>query len=124
MKSILIIDDEEDIRDVIRAALEDLAGWQVRSAESASQGILQAKAAPPDAILLDVSMPEMDGFACFCELQADPTTQPIPVVFLTAKILPSDRRQFAEIGVAGVIPKPFNPLTIWNQLAQILDWNL
>jgi CheY-like chemotaxis protein len=124
MKSVLIIDDEQDIREVIQAALEDLAGWRVSLADSGSQGILQAKTEPPDAILLDVSMPEMDGFDCFHQLQADPITRAIPVVLLTARILPSDRRQFAEIGVAGIIPKPFNPITIWNQVAQILKWQL
>jgi CheY-like chemotaxis protein len=109
---------------VIQAALEDLAGWHVSLAESGNKGIMQAKTAPPDAILLDVSMPDMDGFTCFHQLQADPSTQAIPVVLLTARILPSDRRQFAEIGVAGIISKPFNPITIWNQVAQILGWQL
>ncbi|XZO02762.1 MAG: response regulator [Microcoleus sp.] len=93
-KHILVIDDEADIRDVIQMSLEGFGGWQVMKAESGCKGLLTAKAEPFDAILLDISMPEMDGFECFEQLQADLKTQMIPVVLLTAKALASDRRRY------------------------------
>jgi CheY-like chemotaxis protein len=121
-KRILVIDDEVDIRDVVCLSLEEFGGWRTAAAASGRDGLVQAVAGPWDAILLDVSMPDMDGFAVFAQLQANPKTQAIPVVLLTAKVLPSDRDRFADLGVAGVIAKPFDPVTVWLQVAQILGW--
>jgi CheY-like chemotaxis protein len=121
-KHILVIDDEQDIRDVVQVSLEEFAGWQVETASSGSEGLQKVKTGKWDAILLDVSMPDLDGFSVFEQLQANSATKRIPVVLLTAKVLPSDRRRFAEIGVTGVIVKPFNPVTVWHQVAQILKW--
>lgn len=123
-KHILVIDDEADLRDVMQISLEGFAGWKVIQAASGSEGLLKAKAEPFDAILLDISMPEMDGFECFEQLQADPKSQMTPVVLLTAKALPSDRRRFAAMGIAGVIIKPFNSKQVWKQIAEILGWNV
>ena len=86
--------------------------------------MLLAQAQSLDAILLDVSMPDMDGFAFFQKLQENPASQSIPVILLTAKVLPDDRARFAKMGVAGVINKPFNPVTISEQVAEILGWSL
>lgn len=121
-KRILIVDDERDIRKVVQVSLERFAGWQTILAESGQEGLLKAKTEAVDAILLDMSMPDISGFQFFEELQTDPVTQSIPVVLLTAKVLPSDRQRFAKMGVAGVIAKPFNPVTVWSQVAEILNW--
>ena len=123
-KRILVIDDEERIREVVRACLEDLGGWEALAATSAAEGLLLAQDQSLDAILLDVSMPDMVGFVFFLKLQEIPVTQYIPVVLLTAKVLPDDRTRFAKMGVAGVITKPFNPVTISEQVAEILGWSL
>ncbi|GET42928.1 response regulator [Microseira wollei] len=123
-KHILVIDDEADIRDVMQMSLQGFAGWQVMQAESGSEGLLKAKAELFDAILLDISMPDLDGFECFEQLQADLKTQMIPVILLTAKALPSDRRRFAAMGVAGVIIKPFSSKQVWKQVAAILGWSV
>ncbi len=121
-KKILVIDDDQDIRDVARLALRKFAAWEVAAAASGQDGLNQAKINPPDAILLDVSMPDMDGIAVFEHLQQDPITHAIPVVLLTAKVLPSDRQRFAALGVSGVITKPFDPVTLSTQVAQVLGW--
>lgn len=121
-KHLLVIDDEQDIRDVVQVSLEEFAGWQVETADSGQEGLQKVKTGKWDAILLDVSMPDMDGFSVFEQLQANSATRTIPVVLLTAKVLPSDRRRFTEMGVTGVITKPFNPVTVWNQVAEILNW--
>ena len=121
-KRILIVDDDEDICKVVQVSLEKFAGWTTIVAESGQEGLCLAKTQPLDAILLDVSMPDIDGVQLFTQLQADATTRSIPVILLTAKILPSDRQRFTQISVAGIITKPFNPLTIWTQIAAILGW--
>ncbi|PZV06871.1 MAG: two-component system response regulator [Leptolyngbya sp.] len=121
-RRILVIDDELDIREVVCLSLEEFGGWQTDSAGSGQEGLDKALAAPWDAILLDVSMPDMDGFAVYAQLQASRQTQAIPVILLTAKVLTSDRDRFCTLGVAGIIAKPFNPVTVWQQVAQILDW--
>ncbi len=121
-RRILIIDDEERIREVVRACLEDLGGWETTIAASGQEGLTKSKAYDLDAILLDVSMPDMDGCQLFVKLQEDAATQAIPVILLTAKVLPDDRQRFAQMGVAGVISKPFNPVTICDRVAEILNW--
>ncbi len=119
-KRILIIDDEEDIREVAQLTLESVGGWEVFTAESGIEGLKLAEIEKPDAILLDVMMPDMDGIATFQELQANPATQSIPVILLTAKVQSSDQRRFAELGVQGLIAKPFNPMMLNDQLTQLL----
>ena len=121
-KCILIIDDEDDIREVAQIGLEIVANWRVITASSGDEGIAKAKAHQPDAILLDVMMPDMDGPATFRKLQEDLTTQPIPVLLLTAKVESAGRRQFADLGVKGVIAKPFDPLKLSEEMIRLLGW--
>jgi CheY-like chemotaxis protein len=123
-KRLLIVDDEEDICQIVQASLEEFGGWQTAIATSAPEGLAFAQAHRPDAILLDVSMPEMDGFELFERLQGDVETVNIPVILLTSKVLARDRQRFATLKVAGVITKPFNPLTIWQQVAALLGWQV
>jgi two-component system, OmpR family, alkaline phosphatase synthesis response regulator PhoP len=123
-RQILIIDDEEDIREVAQLTLEALGGWQVQTAASGREGVAQAIAQQPDAILLDVMMPELDGLATFQQLQSHPTTRPIPVILLTAKVQAADRRRFEQLGVTAVIAKPFNPLSLAEQVAAALNWKV
>ncbi len=95
----------------------------MRVANSGKEGLKIIEAViKPDAILLDVMMPEMDGITVFSHLQQNPNTQNIPVILLTAKVQTSDRTRFAQLGVAGVITKPFEPLKIANQIAELLKW--
>ena len=109
-RRILIIDDEEDIRQVAGLSLETVAGWEVVLANSGLQGMERAEKDHPDAILLDVMMPAMDGPTTFLQLQKNPSTAKIPVILLTAKVQGSDQRRFAELGVAGILFKPFDLL--------------
>lgn len=120
---ILIIDDEDDIREVAGLSLESVAGWEVVMANSGPQGLARAIEHQPDAILLDVMMPGMDGPTTFRELRRHPATARIPVLLLTAKVQSSDQRRFADLGVEGVLFKPFDPLTLHKQIASTLGWN-
>lgn len=121
-KRVLVVDDEADIREVIQMCLELVEGWDVLLAASGNEGLMSAQSEQPDAVLLDVMMPEMDGVATFKQLQANRETRQIPVLLLTAKVQPTDRQRFAELGVAGVITKPFDPLTLTAQIKALLQW--
>ncbi len=123
-KRILIVDDEESIQKVVSLSLKMEASWESLRASSGVEGIHQAEIHQPDAILLDVMMPEMDGIETFSALENNPKTQGIPVIFLTAKTQASEKRLFQSIGVAGVITKPFKPLALASTIAQLLDWSL
>ena len=119
-KHILLVDDEDDTREVAGISLEAVGGWQVSSASCGREGIEKALAERPDAILLDVMMPDIDGPTTFERLQADPGTRDIPVILLTAKAQSVDRQRFAELGVAGMLTKPFDPMELPGQVAAIL----
>jgi CheY-like chemotaxis protein len=122
-RKILIIDDEDDIREVAALSLESIAGWEVVTASSGAQGLARAIEHRPDAILLDVMMPGMDGPTTFRELRKNPATDKIPVLLLTAKVQSSDQRRFADLGVESVLFKPFDPLTLADQISAVLGWN-
>ena len=121
-RKILIIDDEDDIREVAALSLESIAGWEVIVASSGAQGLIRAAESKPDAILLDVMMPGMDGPTTFRELRKNPVTSAIPVLLLTAKVQATDQRRFADLGVNAVLFKPFDPLTLSTQIAEVLGW--
>ncbi len=121
-KRILVIDDEQNLCTVIKACLENIGGWEVLTAQSGREGLLLAETEHPDAILLDVMMPDMDGLALFSALQSNVLTLGIPVILLTAKVQTVDLKQFAQLNFAGVIPKPFDPLKLADDVAEVLGW--
>jgi len=121
-RKILIIDDEDDIREVAALSLETVAGWEVVVASSGAQGIARAAEQHPDAILLDVMMPGMDGPTTFRELRSIPETAGIPVILLTAKVQAADQKRFSDLGVAAVMFKPFDPLILAREIAANLGW--
>lgn len=121
-RRILVIDDEVAIHIIVQASLKATAGWDVLIAASAATGLPLAEAEQPDAILLDVMMPELDGPATFHKLQANPATKNIPVIFLTAKARNGEKRLFESLGAAGIITKPFEPERIADQIKRLLHW--
>lgn len=123
-RRVLIIEDEDDVRAVTRLSLEMVGGWNVLTASSGREGLLVAAAEQPEAILLDVMMPDMDGPTTLQKLQENPATQHIPVLFLTAKVQTADHNPFAALGVQGIISKPFNPMLLSTQVATTLGWSV
>ena len=120
--TLLLVDDEDDIREVAQLSLEMTAGWQVHTASSGAQALAAARALKPEAILMDVMMPEMDGPTTVRHLKADPETAGIPVILLTATVQASDRAAFEGLGVAGVLAKPFDPMALAGEVAAVLGW--
>lgn len=121
-RRILFVDDEFDVRRVVQTCLEKIAHWTVLVAESGEEGLEKARTERPDAIVLDVMMPEMDGYQFLKALLVQPETRSIPVVLLTAKADSLDVRQYEALGIKGLIPKPFNPLTLHREIAACLKW--
>jgi CheY-like chemotaxis protein len=122
MRSILIIDDEDDIREVAALSLEATAGWTILTASNGVEGMAVAATQQPDAILMDVMMPAVDGPTTFRSMQQNPQISNIPVVLLTAKVQGVDQRRFAGLGVAGILFKPFDPMTLAQQISDVLGW--
>ncbi|MHB1552802.1 MAG: response regulator [Acidimicrobiales bacterium] len=121
-RRVLLVDDEELIREVAEVALAKVGGWEVLTASSGEEGLGKAVAERPDAILLDVMMPGLDGPGTLARLQADPATASIPVVFLTAKVRQSEQQRWIDLGAAGVLVKPFDPMSLADQVAEVLGW--
>ena len=121
-RRVLVIDDEDDIREVAQLALEAVAGWEVFGASSGAEGLRAAAERMPDAILLDVMMPEMDGPSTFRALRAQPSTAGIPVILLTAKEQATEHSRFHDLGVSGVLPQPFDPIEVSRQLEEVMGW--
>jgi CheY-like chemotaxis protein len=119
-KHILLVDDEDDIREVAALSLETVGGWRVSSVSDGAGAIAMARAERPDAILLVVMMPVLEGPTTFARLQDDPLTRDIPVILLTAKTQAADRLRFAKLDIAGTLSKPFDPMTLADQVSAIL----
>ncbi|MDZ8238622.1 MAG: response regulator [Nostoc sp. ChiQUE01a] len=121
-RSILIVDDEEDVQAIAKLGLEMGAGWNVLTACSGREALNVAANFKLDVILLDMMMPDMDGRATLQQLKANPVTQSIPVILLTAKVQDSDRDTFTGLDVAAVFAKPFRPLKLAGQISEALGW--
>ena len=118
-RSVLLVDDEPDILLVAQMSLELVGGLKVLAAGTASEGLSLAARERPDAILLDVTMPGMDGPQALARLKADAATADIPVIFMTARVQGREVSRHLERGAAGVIYKPFDPMTLAQEIARI-----
>jgi CheY-like chemotaxis protein len=121
-RRVLIVDDQADIRDIARVGIELTTDWHVMVASSGEEAIQMAAAERPDAILLDVMMPEMDGPAAVRALRADPATHDIPVILLTARMMLDDGDGLSQIAVSGLLPKPFDPMSLAESVSSLLGW--
>ena len=113
---ILIVEDEDDIRTIVRLSLERLGGMTVIEAGGGRAALELALRERPDAILLDVMMPELDGAATLEALRRDELTARIPVIFLTAKALPGEVERLRSLGAVAVLTKPFDPAALAGQV--------
>ncbi|MBL8112748.1 MAG: response regulator [Acidobacteria bacterium] len=117
---VLLIDDEDDIRKIAGLGLSRIGGMEVLDASSGAAGLALAKSGKPDVILLDMMMPVMDGEMTLQALNSDPETRHIPVIFLTAKALSAEIERFRTMGVAGILTKPFDPVTLADDVRRVL----
>jgi len=121
-RKILVVDDEDDIREIASISLDLTQGWELQTASCGLEALDIAAEFQPDAILLDVMMPAMDGASTLRLLQQNESTREIPVIFLTAKVQAADKYRFMQLGVRAIIAKPFDPLALATQVADALGW--
>lgn len=116
---VLIVEDNVDNYELVRFLLER-AGYHVLSAANGVEGVETTKRERPDLVLMDLSMPEMDGWKATAHLKSDETTRRIPVLALTAHTLPGDRKRAIDAGCDGYISKPINVASFDKLVATLL----
>ncbi len=112
---VLVVDDTPDNLSLMSGLLKD--EYKVKVATGGERALKIAQTdPPPQLILLDIMMPEMDGFEVIRRLKNDPKTQSIPVIFLSAKALPEDRQKGIDLGAVDYITKPIDPMMILDRV--------
>jgi CheY-like chemotaxis protein len=117
---ILHVDDEPDIRELVEISLGLDSGMSVKSCSSGADALAAAAGWSPDLILIDVMMPVMDGPQTLGRLRECDATAQIPIVFMTARAQARELAHFLSLGAAGVIPKPFDPITLATTVKRYL----
>jgi CheY-like chemotaxis protein len=118
-KRILYVEDESDIQAVAQIALETVGGFTIKICSSGDEALAEAEAFAPDLLLLDVMMPDMDGPSTLCELRKLPGLSDTPAIFMTAKVQPQEIEHFKSLGAIDVVPKPFDPMALADQIKTI-----
>jgi CheY-like chemotaxis protein len=121
LKTVLYVDDEPDIREVVELSLGLASALQIHTCDSGQAALNAMPNIKPDLVLLDVMMPGLDGPATLQRMQGDPRLAHIPVVFMTAKAMPQEVARFRELGAIAVIPKPFDPMRLSEQVYSIWE---
>jgi two-component system, OmpR family, response regulator len=121
LQRILVVEDEDDIREIVTAALEALGDYTVHPCASGNEAIKSAAAFNPDVVLLDVMMPGMDGPTTLGKLREIAALEKTPAIFLTAKAMPAEIEHYQSLGALGVIVKPFNPTSICQEIETLWD---
>ena len=119
LKKILYVEDEADIQTIAKLALESVGGFEVMVCGSGAEALEQAPKFKPDIMLLDVMMPGMDGPDTLVALLKIESLKNTPSIFLTAKALPGEIENYKNLGALDVIPKPFDPMTLADQVKDI-----
>lgn len=117
---VLCVEDDPDIRALMELALATVGGLRVTACGSGSEALALAPQLQPDIVLLDVMMPELDGTETLRRLRADPRTAALPVLFVTAKVQVHEVEAYRQLGAAGVIAKPFDPMTLAAEVRRYL----
>jgi CheY-like chemotaxis protein len=121
-RRLLLVDDEGAIREIARVSLERVGDWSVVAVASGREALELVESGESfDVVVLDVMMPELDGPTTMRRLREGSLPSSVPVVFLTAKLQPADRERLHELGAAGVIAKPFDPMSLSSELDRILE---
>lgn len=121
LQRILYVEDDPDIQAITVMVLETIQGFTLEACSSGSEALQKGPAFNPDLILLDVMMPNMDGPETLKGLREFSTLATTPVVFMTAKVQPQEVQAYLELGAVGVIAKPFDPMTLADQLREIWE---
>lgn len=122
MHQVLHVDDDGDVRQLVKLALEELGGMKVHQCRSGEQALKIAEALNPDVVLLDMMMPGMNGEETLIQLRLLPTLRETPVIFMTAKSNRESQDTVIRLGASGVIQKPFDPITLAQEVRAVCGW--
>lgn len=117
---VMYVEDDPDIRAIAEIALQDVGGFEALLCESGDMALKKTLDFDPELILLDVMMPGMDGPSTLKALRQLDGMAEVPVIFMTARLQSSEIREYRELGAVGVIPKPFDPMTLSDKIFEIL----
>ena len=120
---LLLVEDNEDNRTIYSTLLRHL-GYAVIEAQNGVQAIELARSERPDLILMDISIPEMDGWEATRILRGDPVTKDVPIVALTAHALEDDRERAAEVGFSSYLAKPIEPRAVLAEVRRLIGENV
>jgi CheY-like chemotaxis protein len=118
---VLVVEDDTDIQKVVRMSLKIRGVVDVIMVDSGTECLDRLAHFTPDVILLDVMMPHVDGYETCRRLKENPATRAIPVVFLTARAQKADRERGMKLGAAGYVTKPFDPMTLHDQIVALVS---
>lgn len=121
LSQVMYVEDEPDIQIVAQIALEDIGGFRLKICSSGSEALSEAVAYDPQVFLLDMMMPDMTGIETMAALLKLPELKNVPVIFMTAKVQSHEVEHYMSLGAIGVIPKPFDAMTLAEQISNI--WN-
>ncbi len=113
------VEDEPDIRTIAEISLTQIGGFTLQLCENGNEAVDKVPAFSPDLILLDVMMPGIDGVETYKKLRTMPETEKTPIIFMTAKVQSHESARYREIGAIGVIAKPFDPITLPDEVRSI-----
>jgi CheY-like chemotaxis protein len=117
---VLLAEDDPDIQKVVRMSLKMKGVKEVVVTDNGEECLAKLSEFTPDVILLDVMMPRLDGYGACRKLKENPATREIPVIFLTAKAQHYEVKQGLEAGALGYLIKPFDPMTLYDQISELL----
>ncbi|MBW4481832.1 MAG: response regulator [Tildeniella torsiva UHER 1998/13D] len=118
--SILLIENEAGLRDVLGDCLSELGGWEVRLSESIQEGIKLCEEKRPDVILIDASTPENDAILLVEQLKQYSVSQSVPILLISSRANWFTLKEFRQMGFSGAISKPFNPSTLSSQVYRLM----
>lgn len=121
LERILYVEDDPDIQSIAVMVLETINDFTLATCSSGAEAVARAVGFAPDLMLLDVMMPGMDGPETLKKLREFPELKATPVVFMTAKVQPQEVQGYLGLGAIGVIAKPFDPMTLAQELRDIWE---
>lgn len=118
---ILYVEDQKDIQMIAEYALATIANYTVKTCNNGDEALAEIESFSPDLLLLDVMMPGLDGPETLQEIRKLPSFKNTPAIYMTAKILPNEIDDLMSQGAIGIIPKPFDPVTLGDEIQVLLD---
>lgn len=121
LKRIALVEDDQDIATLVVMALGQFGGYEVVHYPSGAMALEGIKGSPPDLVMLDFSMPHMNGDEVLIALRADPATAGIPAIFMTASVMPGHVKRLRDIGALDVFAKPFDPIGLADRIRAVWE---